>query len=409
MRKWIIAATALLLVACSAPQTPEVSSPPNPTSETLILDAEGKAPAKTCTMPAETNTRAVRFDPSYYYGTGLSAAQLSDQLTAQWAQNGVNTVYFLAYNPTYGARYQTTYSGNVMEDWGRLDLLGNMLKAASNRNIRVIAWLYDFRHGGAIKQNPGWASLDRAGLPYQAGDDSQFMTLASNSAETWYQGFIKDLLTRYPALSGIDLAEPVVSWWGDAADHSSAMNSAFSAAYPGQAVGSDAWYTFRTGLLTRHLQKTISTVQAMCKTVHVTATLTADASGNLLSSADLARATGFDLNALLGGSVKPNVVNAELIWQQWKDSYGGAVFTPEWTSSAAQQAKHMIAGRSRLVVHVETTPFGSVTPSPDELQNTLAAARSAGIDGLDVYHTQRLDSEQAWGQVSAIYNPLAMQ
>lgn len=390
-----------LLAACSQTPTPA----PDVTGSTEPLAAQARS---TCRLPAMPSVmRAVRFDPSYAYGLGLDATQLSAQLVDAWAREGVNTAYVLVYNPTYGARYRTTYANNVVESWGQQDLLGELLRAAAPRGIQVIAWVYDFRHAGALAANPDWTSRRADGQGYEESFDRAFMTLGSSAAETWYQGFLKDLLTRYPALSGVDFAEPVVNWWGAQADYSAASTAAFQKAYPGQTVGGDSWRTWRAAQLSAHLARSARTVRSLCKRVHVTTTLTAAPDGTLMTPATVARETGFDLNAVLGSADRPDVLNAELIWQQWKAEYGAAVFTPDWTGAATRQALAQVAGRARLAVHVETTPFGAVVPSDADTQAALRAASAAGASALDVYDSTVLDSSSPWASVYAPLTALA--
>ena len=50
-------------------------------------------------LAEQSPIRAIRFDPGYYYDHPESndVQALADQLCGQWAQNGVNTIYYMAF------------------------------------------------------------------------------------------------------------------------------------------------------------------------------------------------------------------------------------------------------------------------------------------------------------------------
>jgi len=157
----------------------------------------------------------VRFDAGYYYGRGQSARQLADELVRSWSENGVNLVYLYAYNRVYGARYVTRYPGNIMEDYGRQDLLRHVLTAAHRRGIKVIAWFYGVQHKQMWESHPEWRLKTPEGKDYKPEADSYFLCVRNPQVMKWWLGLLDDLLTNYPELDGVDMAECQLDLWGD--------------------------------------------------------------------------------------------------------------------------------------------------------------------------------------------------
>ena len=258
------------------------------------------APAPT---PIPAGRHAVRFDASYYY-KGLSAYQLAESLAAQWQSQGVTDVYFYAYNYVYGARYYTTYAGNTMEYWGQQDLLGYMLAACHPRGIRVIAWLFPPGHKQVWDNHPEWREKDYYGRDYAPAWLQYRLCVAHPGFRAWWRGFIQDLLTRYPGLDGIDLAEPQVAEWGDEACYNGSDVFAFRQAYPNAPYPGPEWRVFRGDTMTDFLLETGGLCHQAGREFHVTQTLTAWADGSLITSADLRDAVGFDLDGLLSDATR---------------------------------------------------------------------------------------------------------
>lgn len=389
--------TALVVSTIAAMITWPAVSTGAPRRGASRSDATGRSPAP---------VRAVRFDPGYYYGTGLPVDTLVQRLVTNWEAQGVNTVYYYAYSFAYGARYQTRYAFTEQEDFGRLNLLRRMIEAAHRRNIKVVAWLYVLRHKGAWNARPDWRSLGADGRPYTDGFDQYFLSPHNPEAVQWWLGFVEDLLRRYPDLDGVDFAEPVVNWWGNLADHSPAARAAFRQASPQAAIGGELWQRFRAEALSRVVEASTQVARRYSKAVHVTMTIPARPDGSLMPPAVLARYTGFDLDRILRGPARPDYVNVELIFQQWVAAYGrDEVFTPEWTATAAAAARALVAGRAGLIVHLELSEFGSIVPSIPQLARALRAVRGAGIDAIDLYATHLLDAVGAWDVVRQAFAP----
>ncbi len=362
---------------------PEPSAPP-PISSARIAEPR-RAPRPV------GQVRAVRFDAAYYYGRGLSARELASELTESWARQGVNLVYYYAYNRVYGARYRTSYAGNIMEDYGRQDLLRHVVREAHRRDIKVIAWLHGVQHKHMWEAHPDWREKNADGTDYKPDGDSYLLCVRNAEVTQWWLGLLDELLTSYPELDGIDLAEFQLDVWGDNACHCEHCRRQFAQAHPTAATPSETWRQFRAQGLTQLLLASSRLAHGYGKEVHLTTVLTARADGTLMSSAQVRDAIGFDLEAVLSSPDRPDVLQAELIWQQWAAVYNDpVVFTPEWTAAAVRQARDMVRGRAGLIAHVEVTDFGTGRLDGPRLTRTIASAVQAGPAGIDVYDAHLL-------------------
>jgi hypothetical protein len=336
--------------------------------------------------------RAIRFDAGYYYGTGRSAQELAETLAATWESQGVNLVNFYAYNKVYGARYLTHYQGNIMEDYGRQDLLGHVLRAAHRRGIKLVAWFYGPQHKQVWQAHPDWRQKTPDGRDYKPDADSYYLCVRNPAVMAWWLGFLEDVLSHYPDLDGIDIAEAQVDLWGDHACYCEHCRAQFAESHPGQAAPSPAWREFRAEGLTRLLTASTRLTHRHGKEAHVTATLTATREGHLMDPRDVRDATGFDLAALMASPDRPDVVQAELIWQQWAALYADRqTFTPEWTRRAVREAKTLVGGTARLIAHLELTDFGSGGLDASGITTTIAAAVGGEPYGIDIYDTHLLE------------------
>ncbi|MBN1460507.1 MAG: family 10 glycosylhydrolase [Armatimonadetes bacterium] len=343
-------------------------------------------------MTAAPQIRAVRFDASYYYGRYASARELAAAVTDSWAEQGVNLVYFYAYNRVYGARYRTSYAGNIMEDFGRQDLLRHLLREAHRRDIKVIAWFQQgVQHKHIWESHPEWREKMADGSDYKPDGDSYFLCVRNPEVMQWWLGMVDDLLTNYPDLDGVDLAEFQLDLWGDNACHCDHCQAQYAAGHPADPSPSDTWRRFRAEGLSRLLLATSRLAHSHEKEVHLTTVLTARRDGRLMSAAQVRDAIGFDLDAVLSHPDHPDVLQAELIWQQWAAIYQDrTTFTPEWTTSAIRQAKKMVGERAQLIAHVEVTDFGTGGLDGRSLARTIACAAQGSPAGIDIYDAHLL-------------------
>jgi len=373
----------------------------------LIPAPEPSAPAQTSPIrtaePPRTTMlgqriRSVRFDASYYYGRGRTARGLAEELAQSWADQGVNLVYFYAYNRVYGARYRTRYAGNIMEDFGRQDLLRHMLREAHKRDIRVIAWLNGVQHKQMWEAHPMWREKTADGNDYKPDADSYFLCVRNPEVMQWWLGLLDELLVNYPDLDGIDLAEFQLDLWGDNACHCERCRSQYAGIHHDATIPSESWRQFRADGLTRLILASSRLAHGYGKAVHVTSVFTASITGKLMSTAQVRNAIAFDLEGILDSPDKPDVIQAELIWQQWAALYSDRkTFSPEWTTAAVCQAKEMIRGRAKLIAHLEVTDFGVGALDGPSLARTIACATTAEPVGIDIYDAHLLSQTEGVG------------
>ncbi len=373
--------------------TPALVPAPEPKAAPKISPMQTTEPRRPIRIAAKV--RAVRFDASYYYGRGLSARDLAEELADSWADSGINLIYYYAYNRVYGARYHTRYAGNIMEDYGRQDLLRHVLMECHKRNIKVIAWMQGVQHKQIWESHPAWRQKKADGSDYKPDADSYFLCVRNPEVMQWWLGLVDELLQSYPNLDGIDFAEFQLDLWGDHACYCEHCREQFAQAHPKANIASDTWREFRAQGLTRLLLASSRLAHGYAKEVHVTTVLTARRDGKLMSSAQVRDAIGFDLEAVLSGPDRPDVLQAELIWQQWAATYGDRnTFTPEWTTSAVRQVKQMLRGRAQLIAHVELTDFGTGGLDGPRLARTIASATEAGPFGVDIYDAHLLSQTE---------------
>lgn len=351
--------------------------------------------------------RGVVVDPADYLALVPSAATLAKQLVDRAVANGVNTIYLNAYNVEYGAYYRTAYRFNQESPYGRQDLLGKLIAAAHARGIGVYAAVYDHQHRGAWEANPSWRAKTDRGSDYNPArtDIQYYLSVGHPLSSTWWLGFLRDLLSEYPTLDGVEIREPIINWWGTEADHNPAVEAAFRAKHAGARTDSEEWRTFRRHTLTTFVREEISLIHSYGVPVHVTTVADAWGNGRLLSAGEEARETGFDLDALLSGSHKPDAVKVELIWQQWARVYDYVTFTPEWTGRALREFLGQVRGRAPVILHIELTDFGRHIMSPAEFLRALQAGAIPGIAGLDFYSAFLADGKKAWPAVRSVYGP----
>jgi hypothetical protein len=331
---------------------------------------------------AQPEVRSVRFDVAYYYHTGKSARALAEDLTASWAEKGVNLVYFYAYNRVYGARYYTRYADLPVEDYGRQDLLGHLLREAHSRGIRVVAWLQGPQSKQMWEAHPEWRQQTADGTDYRPDADAYPLCVRSPEVQVWWAGLVADLLDRYPELDGVDVAEAQIDLWGDHSCHCARCEVASLA----------EWRASRADGLTQFLLGTSRLVHSRGKEFHLTSTFTARPDGTLMSPDDVRDATGFDLRAVLASPDRPEVIQAELIWQQWAALYRNqTTFTASWTQDAVSQARRLVSGRARLIAHVELTDFGCGGLTGASITRTIASAVAGRPYGVDIYDAHQLD------------------
>ena len=337
--------------------------------------------------PIPNQINAIRFDPSYYYDSNQKVDKMSETLVKKWKESGINTVYYKAYDPIYGAKYRTSYDLNVEADYGRLDLLKHILRAAKKNDVKVLAWFPAFQHKAAWEKNPNWRIKTNDGRDYRPTKDSYFLCPANPHVRDWWLGLIREILERYEDLDGIDIAEPIINWNG----HQCYCDACT------KIKGEDL---FTSKGLTETLIASVRLIHEYDKKASVTTVVSIHEDGGILSIQDQRDRTGFDLNGILDSKEKPDWLNVELMWQQWAELVQNKdIFTPEWTLGAAKSVKQQIDGRAKVIAHLEMTSFGQTKVDAEKLSRSIYSAKQAGMEHIDIYDSHLLDQQDAWDAI----------
>ncbi|MBN1465110.1 DUF2334 domain-containing protein, partial [candidate division KSB1 bacterium] len=332
-------------------------------------------------MPNQIN--GVRFDPSYYYDSRDEIQEMAENLIIRWKNAGINTVYYKAYDPIYGAKYRTGYDLNVMADYGKQDLLKHILKSAKRHDLAIIAWIPAFLHKSAWDQHPEWRSKNVDGSDYKPTPDSYYLCAANPHVRAWWLGFVKDILQRYDALAGIDIGEPIIHWNG----HQCACAEC--------ATSEDRLHSSKG--LTRTLTATSELVHKYDKILSITSVISPTENGRIHAPQEQRLKTGFDLNAVLDSPHKPDWMNLELMWQQWAELHDDSTtFNLNWLAYAAAEIIRQVNARSRVIGHVEITSFGKMHVDAEKLARSIQILKDAGIEHIDIYDTSIMDQQNAW-------------
>ncbi|MDZ7859372.1 MAG: DUF2334 domain-containing protein [Candidatus Krumholzibacteriota bacterium] len=348
--------------------------------------------------PKLRRTMAVRFDPSFYY-TGRRPSDLARDLAERWHGAGINLVFFRAYDPAYGAFYQTDYMFNKEGEYGRYDLLKHILEKCGEKGIQVFAWLPVMNHGGAWKANPEWREINSQGEFFSATGLEYPLCARNEEAQKWWRGFIRDLLENYPGLSGVDLSEPVVSWKKGDACYCRFCLEAAAETDKDPAV-------LRSEPLTELISQSIEEVHSLERDVSLTFVATASRNGGLLSLTEIRRQTGLDLQSILEVPVssRPDFICPEFIWQEWQSRYktGESIFTPEWSAASYLEFTEKLSSPVKVIPHIETTDFPEVSVSPAQLSASLRELLLAGAPGFDIYSSSLLDRKNGWDVLNRV-------
>ncbi len=348
-------------------------------------------------IPEIRRTMGVRFDPSFYY-KGERPKKMAVRLAKRWKMAGINTVFYRAYDPKYGAFYRTKYDLNLEGEFGKYDLLKHIIRECHARKIKIFAWLPVLNHYGAWKAHPEWRAKRAGGADFSdIGLEFPLCARIPEVREWWYD-FVIDLLKNYPGIDGIDFGEPVVSWKrGDACyceSCSKALEKSDAAITPEE---------IRAQPLTTLLKKSIALTHLAGKQASLTFVVSASSSGEILNLEQTSDLTGFDLESLLQAEIHeiPDIICPEFLWQEWKSRYPKAkdssqFFTPEWIEKAFESFLKEIDIPVKIVIHLEITDFPGVEVSTSLFEASLKAALESGASGFDVYDSSQLDEKGAW-------------
>ena len=345
---------------------------------------------------------AVRFDPSFHYN-GQRPPRLARELAEQWQAAGVNLVFYRAYDPGHGAFFTTSYDLNEMDDFGKFDLLKYVLEECHARGIRVFAWMPVLNHAGAWQAHEDWREKAVDGGDFTDESSGLLFPLCARNPEAvrWWHGFLRDFLKSYPAIDGVDLGEPVVSWEPDQACHCRYCRAALERAGATLPRGE-----IRAQGLTALLDSSTRIVHQAGKPVSVTSVQSALPDGSLLDPGAFRDRTGFDLMAVLHAPAEgaPDIFCPEFIWQEWKSHYNNGTddspFTPAWTQSAMRQFLAWVDTPVQVVAHVEISDFTGVEPTAEDLSAAIGGVIQGGSQGFDVYSSFLLDKKNAWRAIA---------
>ncbi|MBI5148486.1 family 10 glycosylhydrolase [Candidatus Pacearchaeota archaeon] len=350
--------------------------------------------------------KGMRFDPSYYYNKGYSAATLAAKIASDAQTNGVNTIFMYSYNPTYGAFYKTTYQDTAVEGgFGSQDMLKELISAAHAKNIKVVAWLPVNNFKKVWDNHADWREKTKSGTDYKPATDLYLLSPLHDSFQTWYQGFLNDLLTTYPGIDGIEAAEGVIDWtWDWSVDYNPVANQKYLAAYPSGTLGDANWKIFRASGMTKLHQILIQVAHSKSKQAYVVQTWSSKSDGHLMLSSAIRDGSGFDFDGIMNLADKPNYIAAELIWQEQASNYNNpTIFTPDWTKQATEEFITNVNKRTNAIVHVELSTFGAYTPTNAQFQTSLQHALT-GTQGADFYDHNLVETKAAWPNVKAVYS-----
>lgn len=349
----------------------------------------------------------VRFDPSYYYNLKQPLQKFVDSSIIFWKSKGINTVYFKAYDPQFGAVYKTSYIYNHKTDYSNKDLLGIFSKACSENDMRLILWLPMLEHRGAWLAKPEWRYIPSQ-IKHQKKIETQGLLCFSNvEVQKWWFGFVEDILKKYPLVNGIDFAEPGIvlpnNTFCQCDICKSKIGTHNSTALPKEIERISAEFT-------NFISKSNQLVKKYNKTTTLTFIATVNNTGKLESLQKQKYLSGIDLPMLLNDEYCPDFICAEVLWQQWADHFDDPVrFTPDWTKEIFKELLLEIGHRSSLIAHVELTSLGGVNVTPQDLNLSVKAAKKAGIQSVEFYDTHIADSLQAWNEISKTWDEISEQ
>lgn len=364
--------------------------------------------------------KGMRVDPSYLYQDHFRDLGVQDAATATTivlndaVELGVNLLFFYTYNPIFGAFYNTQYPDTQIEEgFGEQDLLRLLLERAGEQDLPVVAVLPVNHFKSVWVNHPEWRSKLSNGSDYvpEGTDGIKYYLLSAwhDEFRVWLEGFVDDLLDRYPSLHGIEAVEALVSLqWSDEVDHNSACLKKFHALYPLQAIQPLFWETFRAQGLTE-----LHAIMGQCAHSHgnslffVSQPWTIDSNGHLVDSSVIRRGSGVNCHGICGlpKTSRPDYLIGEFLWQQWQHEHSDVItFNPAWTATAASQFSSKVGQRVKPITHVEITQWANVAPTVEEFKEALSVALANSDWGVSFYdYAQIRERPGAMDAVKSVY------
>lgn len=353
--------------------------------------------------------RGLRVDPAYF-GTlypGVDIQQIAQKVVNEAAAVGTTTLFLYAYSPLHGSFYQTSYPlTEIEDDMGREDAFSHVYTAARAKGLKVIAVIpvNDFKL--VWEEHPTWRSKLANGDDYKPFARTHHLSAWHPEFRNWFQGFVNDLLGKFPDLYALEAVEPTVDcFWTGASDYNPTATAAYKRRFPNGTLGDANWKKVRALGITELIGTMSRAAHAHGIFSAVVQTWPAGYSGALLSPALIRDQVGFDFDGVLNlkGAEKVDIIIGEFLWQQWAAEYGGSVFNPAWTKKVSRDFFAFVKNRSWPILHVEISPWhgqkNSVTPSLEEFKETLRSIAGLGL-GIDVYDYSQIENRQAWSVLS---------
>ncbi len=357
--------------------------------------------------------RGLRVDTSYFYNLypGLPVSQIAREVVSNASANGVNTLFIYAYNPVYGALYQTDYKYAPVEaGFGQVNILKELTFVAKQFGLKVVACVPVNNFKEVWDKKPAWRAKIKSGADYIPTDNMYLLSAWHPEFRSWLKGFYKDLIERNPNIDGIEAVEPFIDYkWQTESDYNPVSNAKFKAVNPASKLGDANWLNFRARGLTELIGIMNSAASSFKKESYLIHTWPAKASGELFSSKVIKDNIGLDFDGILSLSndKKLDYLTAELMWQQWAAEHGPENFPIDWTHRAALEFINFVNLRSAVIIHIEVTPFMGaqgklVTPTLHEFGSTLLAIRDLNV-GIDVYDYSQIEYSLAWKDLLSWY------
>ncbi|UYL08352.1 hypothetical protein B9G69_015020 [Bdellovibrio sp. SKB1291214] len=358
---------------------------------------------------AQNPIRGLRVDPSYFYELypTLTAAEIAQKVISRAEDAHVNTLFVYAYASNHGAFYPTDYPLTEVEThFGEKNIFNELYQLALSKNFNVIAVISLTDYKSVWTARPDWRSKKISGEDYKPMDKTYLLSAWHPEYRQWLNGFLKDIVQRFPNLYAIEAVEPTVDcYWRGEADYNPAANSAFFSRFPNGSLGDDDWKKIRAQGITELLGMMSEISHAGNIKSGVVQTWPAQEDGGLFTSEKMRDVVGFDLNEILSlkDLQKIDFVVGEFLWQQWRAEYGTDVFTPAWTLPASQDFDKLVARRSDVIIHIEISTWhgqhSSVTPNLNEFQESLQVI-SKTVPHIDVYDYSQIENRSAWEELA---------
>lgn len=366
----------------------------------LVLFLTGLLEAKA--LPVK---HSIRLDPGRLYElydfSRHDMSVVAETVAQDIASSGFSRVFVFAYSPLYGAFFQTKYPQTEVENFlGQGNFLKLFVSAAQNRKLDIVFSIPINNYETPWTLNPHWRVKNSSGKDYKPDAQSHYLSASSLEYRQWFLGLTESILKDFPGIQGLEALEPHVDlYWTQQSDFHEDALKAFKSQFPKSQPGSPDWWQFRSQELTGLLGLFFQRINQNQKESHVVQTWPAQQSGNLISAQNLRDLIGLDFVALqsLPSEKRPQFIQIQLLWQQWKAQFGTPNFNPEWVKTATLQLQDFFKSppetSTNLILHIEKSEFkgprGTIKPSKQEFLSNLRHSVEINLP-VDVYDYTQL-------------------